>query len=267
MNSWSIELGAVSDGIVAAETTLRKFNLPSALSYRRPTGSRRIALAVCVKSGRFGSGRRRPAGSGGGSLQVRNMDEGREPFLIAGIHLERPPECIIADITPGIARKFGWQAVRAAGEPQSRGERRRKPAMIDPTGDRPRRRDKSAGIGKERHQVARPCLDADMARARREPEHQDDVGIVRGDQGREVAVDRGIARREDMRCDPHTAQGRAACPCQPFDQRAARIGRRARKRPEAGDQYGYGLIVWASQFFRLSMIFSENRFPLFGIML
>ena len=75
----------------------------------------------------------------------------------------------------------------------------------------------AAGVGQQRQRIARARLDAQRARPRRQPEHQQRVRPVARDQLGQVAVDRRIAGRENMRDDfriapkPAAAIAPAAC--------------------------------------------------------
>jgi hypothetical protein len=111
-------------------------------------------------------------------------------------------------------------------------------ARVGLTGrDRALVRSAAADIGKQdRHGIARARLDAHVRRPRRETEHQHDVRLVLRDQLRQIAIDRRIARLEDVDRTPHIGECRAAALRNRERERPARIERRAGKAAEAGDE-------------------------------
>ena len=131
--------------------------------------------------------------------------------------------------TIGRARRSG--ARRRGGARMAHGRARRRPAGHDDAGLRPM----SARIGKQhRDGVAGAGLDAKVTPARREAEDQDDVRLCR-EQFWQIAIDRRIDRREDVRDAIELGQSRPPPARERLDQRRAWIERRAGERAEADD--------------------------------
>ena len=144
----------------------------------------------------------------------------------------------------------GRHRATAASEPRSSAPRRaggrtalRRAAPQARRGDHTALRTEAARVGKqERDGVARPRLDAEVAPAPGQAEHQDDV---RPDfpEFCQVAIDGRVSGREYVGRPHDFGEGRPPPAGERFDQERARIERRAGEGAEADQQHAHRVTV------------------------
>src|SRR5581483_11501410 len=185
-----------------------------------------------------------PGMAGSGDRERRDMDKGRKlrPARLCR-RLKSPPVNVIAQIPPRIARQYGRASLRARGGEKAHAWNGADEFPRRVGRNRPRLGRETRRIRKTRQDIAGGRLDAHLFRLRRDPEHQQDLRLMPCDQRRQVAIDRRVARREDMADEPKIGESRAPLASEGARKRRARIESGTGKTAKTRDQNRSGAVA------------------------
>ena len=154
--------------------------------------------------------------------------------------LQCAPIGVVAQVSPGIPRQAGRDSTPAHRSKQV-GKRRAATERGFPTrhNDAALRAISACIREHDRDRIARPRLDAKVMPAPGEPEHEDDIRLLR-EQPRQVMIDGRVRRCKYVRRADDFGESRPPLAGESFDQNRAGIEWRAGKGTEADEEHAHG---------------------------